>query len=144
MLLAHTSHTDEKAWTMEPGATIYLLARGFSLVAKLCPTLCDLMDCSPPGSSVHEISQARILEWVAISSSRGSSQPMDQTRISSKSPPLQADSLLLSQPGKPHLMEAGLKMEAEYLRENSLTPQGGLLTLSHKMINDGFYIHHLS
>ena len=38
-----------------------------------CPTLCDLMDCSPPGSSVHGILQARILEWVAISSSRGSS-----------------------------------------------------------------------
>ena len=41
-------------------------------------------------------------------------------------------------------MEAGLKMEAKYLIENSLTPQGGLLTLSHKMINNGFYIHHLS
>ena len=40
-----------------------------------CPTLFDPMDCSPPGSSVHVIFQARILEWVAISSSRGSSQP---------------------------------------------------------------------
>ena len=39
------------------------------LVAQLCPTLCDVMDCSPPGSSVHGILQARILEWVAISSS---------------------------------------------------------------------------
>ena len=38
-----------------------------------CPTLCDLMDCSPPGSSVHGILQARILEWVAMPSSRGSS-----------------------------------------------------------------------
>ncbi|CAI9153061.1 unnamed protein product [Rangifer tarandus platyrhynchus] len=37
------------------------------LVAKSCPTLCNLMDCSPPGSSVHGISQAAILEWVAIS-----------------------------------------------------------------------------
>ena len=37
------------------------------LVAQLRPTLCDYMDCSPPGSSVHGISQARILEWVAIS-----------------------------------------------------------------------------
>ena len=36
-------------------------------VAQLCPTLCNPMDCSPPGSSVHRISQARILEWVAIS-----------------------------------------------------------------------------
>ena len=39
-----------------------------------CPTLCDSMNCSPPGSSVHGILQARILEWVAIPSSRGSSQ----------------------------------------------------------------------
>ena len=40
------------------------------------------MDCSPPGSSVHGISQAKILEWVAISSSRGSSQPRDWTHVS--------------------------------------------------------------
>ena len=44
--------------------------------------LCDPTDCSPPGSSVYGISKARILEWVAISSSRGSSRPRDQTRIS--------------------------------------------------------------
>ena len=43
------------------------------LVAQLCPTSCDPMDCSPPGSSVQEILQARILEWVAISFSMGSS-----------------------------------------------------------------------
>ena len=43
---------------------------------------CDPMDCSPPGSSVCGILQARILEWVAISSSRGSSQPRDQTWVS--------------------------------------------------------------
>ena len=48
-------------------------------VAQLCPTLCDSRDCSPPGSSVHGILQARILEWVTISYSRGSSQPRDQT-----------------------------------------------------------------
>ena len=51
-------------------------------VAKLYLTLCDPMDCSPPGSSVHGISQARILEWVAISFSRGSSQSRDRTHIS--------------------------------------------------------------
>ena len=45
-------------------------------------TLCDPMDCSPPGSSVHGILQARILEWVAISFSRGSSQPRDRTWVS--------------------------------------------------------------
>ena len=43
------------------------------LVTQSCPTLCDPMDCSPPGSSVHGILQARILEWVFMSSSRGSS-----------------------------------------------------------------------
>ena len=53
------------------------------------------MDCSPPGSSVHGISQARILEWVAISFSRGSSQPRDQTK-SSASPAVQEDSLPLN------------------------------------------------
>ena len=50
--------------------------------AQSCLTLCDPMDCSPPGSSVHEISQARILEWVAISYSRESSEPRNQTCIS--------------------------------------------------------------
>ena len=51
-------------------------------VAQSCPTLCDLIDCSSPGSPVHGISQARILEWVAISSSKGYSQPRDWTRVS--------------------------------------------------------------
>ena len=52
------------------------------LVAQLCPTLCDPMDCSLPGSSVHGIFQARILEWVAIPFSRRSSQPRNQTQVS--------------------------------------------------------------
>ena len=52
------------------------------LVAKSCLTLCNPMDYSLPCSSVHGISQARILEWVAISSSSGSSQPRDRTHIS--------------------------------------------------------------
>ena len=47
-----------------------------------CPTLCDPIECSPPGSSVHGIFQVRMLEPVAMPSSRGSSQPMDQTHIS--------------------------------------------------------------
>ena len=49
--------------------------------AASCPTLCDFMDCSLPGSSVHGIFQASLLEWVAISSSRGSSQPRNETYI---------------------------------------------------------------
>ena len=48
-----------------------------------CARLCDCMDCSPPGSSVHEILQARTLEWVAISFSRGSSRRKDPTQVSS-------------------------------------------------------------
>ena len=55
---------------------------GLVLVAQSCPTLFDPMDCSPPGSSVQGILQARILEWVAISFSGGSSQPRDQTQVS--------------------------------------------------------------
>ena len=51
-------------------------------VAQSCQTLCNTMDCNPPGSSVHGIFQARILDQVAISSSRGSSQPRDQTFVS--------------------------------------------------------------
>ena len=51
-------------------------------VSHSCPILCDPVDCSPPGSSVHGILQARILEWVAIPFSMGSSPPGDQTRVS--------------------------------------------------------------
>ena len=56
--------------------TLYRLShQGSSVVAAIksrqsCPTLCDPMDCSPPGSSVHRIFQARVLEWVAIAFSR--------------------------------------------------------------------------
>ena len=54
---------------------------GGGLVAKSCPTLFDTMDCSPPGSSVHGILQARMLEWVAMPPSRVSSQARDQTGV---------------------------------------------------------------
>ena len=67
------------------------------LVAQLCPTLCNLMDCSPPDSYVHGISQARILKWVAIPFSRGSSH----AGIELMSLALQADSLPSEAPGKP-------------------------------------------
>ena len=50
-----------------------LFCCGGCLVTESCLTLCDPMDCSSPGSSVHGISQARILEWAAVSFSRGSS-----------------------------------------------------------------------
>ena len=74
-----------------------------SILTRLClvtqshPTLCNPMDYSLPGSSVHGILQERILEWVAMYSSRGSSQP----KIKFRSPALQADSLLSDPLGKP-------------------------------------------
>ena len=64
---------------------IVVLRRPACVPAKLlqsCPTLCNTMDCSPPGSSVHGILQERILELVAMPSSRGSSQPSNQTCVS--------------------------------------------------------------
>ena len=72
-----------------------------SEVAQSCLTLCDPMDCSPPGSSVHGILQARILEWVAISFSRGSSWPRDWTQVST----LRADALTSEPPGKLLILE---------------------------------------
>ena len=69
---------------------VFSLRRGVDLpglpvkvkVTKSCPTLCDTMDCSLPGSSVHGLLQARILEWVAISFPRGSSQHRDGSQVS--------------------------------------------------------------
>ena len=68
---------------------------------QLCLTFCDPMDCSSPGSSVHEILQARILEWVAIFFSRWSSPPRDQTQVSYHLLPWQVGYLPLAPPGKP-------------------------------------------
>ena len=68
---------------------------------QACPTHCNPLDCSPPGSSVHGTLQARILEWVATTSSRGSFQPRDQTPPAG--PTLQADFLPLSHQGSPKL-----------------------------------------
>ena len=54
-----------------PGGHLHLTSWAVCLATQSCPTLCDPMDCSPPGSSVHGIFQARILEWVAMAFSRG-------------------------------------------------------------------------
>ena len=74
---------------------------GGGLVAKLCLTLCDPMDCSPPGSSVHGILQARILEWVAMPSSRGSFPIQGWNPGLSCFLHWQVGSLPLAPPGKP-------------------------------------------
>ena len=75
---------------MHAGGEIYIYIKciymyaymKWSEVAQSCPTLCDPMDCSLPGSAIHGIFQAGILEWVAISFSRRSSQPRDWTEVS--------------------------------------------------------------
>ena len=67
------------------------------LVAQSCPALCDPMDCSPPGSSVHGIFQARILSGQPFPSAGGLPDP----GTAPGSPALQADSLLLGHQGRP-------------------------------------------
>ena len=74
-----------------------ILKESESEVSQSCPTLCDPMDCSLSGSSVHGIFQARVLEWIDISYSRGSSDP----GIEPGSPALQANALPSEPPGKP-------------------------------------------
>ena len=64
------------------GPFVIVLKEGESEVAQSCLTLCDSMDCSPPGFSTHGVFQARIMEGVAISFSRGSSPPRDRTQVS--------------------------------------------------------------
>ena len=71
------------------------------LVTQLYLTLCDSMDCSPLGSPVHGSLQARILEWVAMPSSRGSSQPGDRIQVSC----IAGRFLWLSPDGSPRILE---------------------------------------
>ena len=71
------------------------------LVAQSCPTLCDPMDCSPLGSLSVGILQARLLEWIAMPSSRGSFQPRDQTQVTCIAGIFFTDWAQGSPPGKP-------------------------------------------
>ena len=75
--------TDKTKWICKLQNVIYNMITNMSMCAcmhaKLCLALCNTMDCCPPCSSVNQIPQARILEWVAISFSRGSSWLRDQT-----------------------------------------------------------------
>ena len=77
-MLGGMKHKVESRW---PGE-ISILVMKHSEVSQLCPTLCNPMDCNLPGSTVHGILQARILEWLAISFSRRSLRPRDCTRVS--------------------------------------------------------------
>ena len=69
-------------WTVREVREKVKVSKSVGLVTQSCPILCNPMDCSPPGSSVHGIFQARIPEWVTIPFSRRSSQPKDRTRVS--------------------------------------------------------------
>ena len=102
---------------MEGGWSVRRMCCVLCLVAQLCVTLCNPMDCSLPGCSVHGILQA-IPEWVAISSSRGSSQPRDQTQVSC----IAGDSLLSAPPGKPYCINSG--RIGNYIRRQGIP--GGL------------------
>ena len=84
-----------------------------SEVAQSCPALCDPMACSRPGSSVHGILQATILEWVVIPCSRDLQNP----GMEPGSPTLQADSLPLASPGKPLSLDkvAECRLESRHL-----------------------------
>ena len=78
------------------------------LDAKSCLTLWDPMDCNPPGSSLHWVFQARILEWVAIPYSRGSSWPRDWTRVSCL-----AGGFFTTEPHEKSLLEILLDLKGE-------------------------------
>ena len=79
----------------------YSHAHAPTKLLQSCPTLCDSMDCNPPGFSIHGILQARMLRWAAMLSSRESSRSKDQTFVSGLLH-WQVDSLLLAPSGKPH------------------------------------------
>ena len=96
----------------------YLLCAMLCLVAQSCPTLCNPTDCSLPGSSVHGILQARIVEWVALCP-----LALPNLGIKPRSPALRADSILSEPPGKPSggkQQSAVIKVRNVYLTQTVL------------------------
>ena len=98
---------DREAWhAAVPGVTKSRIQQSNRIAKQAkslqqCPTLCNPMECSPPGCSVHGILQARTLEWFAMPSSRGSSQPRGQNYLLGLLH-WQVGSLPLAPAGKPH------------------------------------------
>ena len=86
--------------TLDPESPDEITSLVLVICTQLCPTLCDPVDCSPPGFSVHGILRERIPEWVAISFSRGSFRPRDRTACP-VSPALAGGSFTTKPPGKP-------------------------------------------
>ena len=93
------------------GKTV-LRVKSESEVAQSCPTLCNPMDCSPPGSSIHGILQARVLEWVAISFSRDLPDP----GFEPGSPALRADALPFEPPGTVKLIAIQFHLRSKSLK----------------------------
>ena len=75
-------NTHKPCLFLPSGSLLICLITQLKVKVKSCLTLCYPVDCSLPGSSVHGIPQTRVLEWVAISFSRGSSRPRDRTWVS--------------------------------------------------------------
>ena len=113
-----------------------------------CPTLCNPMDCSPPGSSVHGILQQRILEWVATPFSRGSFWPTDRTHHLSHLLHWQASSLPLAPSGKPHeeilISVKGTEFTKQVSINYHLIPTPDLTTSSSSRTNAAVGIRQLS
>ena len=105
-------HAPKGKWSMKTGSSLsYDLDMCMcALCAESCLTLCNPMDCSPPGSFVHGIFQAKILERVAVSFSRGSSPSMDRTLVSCIS---RIDKQILYQLITPKTSEGQRKGEGE-------------------------------
>ena len=115
----------EKAYMQQPRPSaaksilIFKKERKEVLITQLCLTLCNRVDCSLPGSSVHGVLQTQILEWIAIPFSRGSSWP----GIEPSSPTLQANSLLSEPPESDHFLKCSFKKKR---REESLKGKGAV------------------
>ena len=92
---------NQPLWASFPFKKLILQIFAAAMSLQSSPTLCDPMDCSSPGFSVHGILQTRVLEWVAIPPSRESSWPRDWTPISYVSCIGRVGSLPLVPPGKP-------------------------------------------
>ena len=105
---------------------------------QLCPTLCYPMDCGPLGSSVHEILQARRLEWIAVPSSRGSSWSRDWTHVSLHLLCWQAGSLPLVPPGKSWHAADALYIFAEWMKVKCESE-----SVSHTVMSDSLWRHEL-
>ena len=109
------------------------------LVAQLCPTLYNPMDCSPPGSSVHGTLQARILEWVAIPFSGESFQPSDRTQVSH----IVADSLPSEPPGKPKILGGGAIIIINFKSVEKYCPGQRVLREGRVIRSVGLGSHHI-